>query len=147
MKYLLVIFVLLAASILTITIKGRSSQEAVYQPTITPTNTSTTPSSVSTRYVPYSQSEFERATDKKRVYFFHASWCPTCKVANIEFSNEAESIPEDVIVFKTDYDTQKELKKQFAITYQHTFVLVDTNGNEIKKWNGGGIEELIKETK
>jgi thioredoxin 1 len=56
-------------------------------------------------------------------------------------------LPADVVVFKTDYDTEKELKKKYGITYQHTFVLVDNEGNSIKKWNGGGVKELIEELK
>ena len=66
---------------------------------------------------------------------------------NEEFNANLDRIPEDVIVLKTDYDSQKELKKKYGITYQHTFVLVDDEGNEIKTWNGGGIEELISNTK
>lgn len=57
-----------------------------------------------------------------------------------------DQIPAGVVVFKTDYDSSTDLKKKYAITYQHTFVLVDPNGNEIKKWNGGGVAEIIKNT-
>lgn len=95
------------------------------------------------RYVSYSVEGFEDAKDKKRVYFFHASWCPTCKVANEEFSSNPDEIPEDIVLFKTNYDTENDLKKRYGITYQHTFVQVDENGNEVSKWNGGGISELI----
>lgn len=95
------------------------------------------------RYADYSPQAFEESNDKKRVYFFHASWCPTCKVANEEFSSNPDGIPEDIVLFKTDYDTENDLKKRYGITYQHTFVQVDENGNEVAKWNGGGISELI----
>lgn len=98
------------------------------------------------RYVEYSKEAFDNAVNKKRVYFFHAKWCPTCKVANEEFIQNIDKIPNDIILFKTDYDTEKKLKTQYGITYQHTFVLVDNEGNEIKKWNGGGIAELISNT-
>jgi thioredoxin 1 len=121
---------------------------------VTPTYTALTEESKNTpqtenvsRYRDFSVANFDAAKGKKRVYFFHASWCPTCKAANTEFTNNLDSIPEDVILFKTDYDTNSELKKQYAITYQHTFVLVDENGKEIKKWNGGGLSELISNTK
>lgn len=99
------------------------------------------------RYLDYTPQLFVESVDKKRVYFFHASWCPTCKTANEEFINNPDSIPNDVVVFKTDYDTEKELKQKYGITYQHTFVFVDAHGQEIKKWNGGGITELIANTK
>ncbi len=95
------------------------------------------------RYIDYDKEAFNNAAGKKRVYFFHAKWCPTCKAANEEFIQNIDKIPEDVMLFKTDYDTEKELKTQYGITYQHTFVLVDNEGKEIRKWNGGGITELI----
>jgi len=99
------------------------------------------------KYIEYSKEAFDLASDKKRIYFFHATWCPTCKAANTEFTNNLSQIPNDVMLFKTDYDKETDLKKKFKITYQHTFVLVDTNGNELKKWNGGGLKELISNTK
>lgn len=98
------------------------------------------------RYVEYSKEAFDKAVNNKRVYFFHAKWCPTCKIANEAFVRDTDKIPEDVILFKIDYDTEKELKAQYGITYQHTFVFVDSEGKEIRKWNGGDITELISNT-
>ena len=98
------------------------------------------------RYVEYSKEAFDNVVSKKRVYFFHAKWCPTCKIANEEFVRDTYKIPDDIILFKVDYDTEKELKTQYGITYQHTFVLVDSQGKEIRKWNGGDIGELISNT-
>lgn len=93
-------------------------------------------------YLVYSQSTFESNQNNKRVLFFHASWCPSCKASNTDFMNNASDIPSGVVVLKTDYDMEKELKKKYGITYQHTFVHVDAKGNEIVKWNGGGVKEL-----
>lgn len=98
------------------------------------------------RYVVYSRSAFDEAAGKKRVLFFHAPWCPTCRPADAEFQKNASAIPENVILFKTDYDSSTELKKQYAITYQHTYVLVDDQGSAVKKWNGGAMDELIANT-
>lgn len=53
-----------------------------------------------------------------------------------------DKIPENMVLMKTDYDTYTELKKKYGVTYQHTFVQVDENGNELTKWNGGGVNEL-----
>lgn len=118
-------------------------------PTITPVvdenDTGTSPKI--DRYVPYSQPSFDAAVDKKRVLFFHAPWCPTCRPADTAFQKDEALIPEDVVLFKTDYDTSADLKKKYQITYQHTFVLVDTNGNAITKWNGGQMTELIANVK
>jgi thioredoxin 1 len=99
------------------------------------------------RYVDHSKTAFDAAKGKKRVYFFYASWCPTCKAANTELTENLDGIPQDVVLFKTDYDKEVELKKKYGITYQHTYVLVDENGDEVKKWNGGDLPELIANTK
>lgn len=89
-------------------------------------------------YVDYSPTAYAQAIGKKRVLFFHASWCPTCKEANTDFTSNSSNIPDGVVVFKTDYDTQQDLKEKYGITYQHTFVQVDDQGAEVTKWNGGG---------
>lgn len=100
-----------------------------------------------TRYVAYTKIVFDAASDKKRVLFFHAPWCPTCRPADAAFQKDAAMIPENVVLFKTDYDTSSELKKKYGVTYQHTFVQVDAEGNEITKWNGGQLSEFIANIK
>lgn len=99
------------------------------------------------RYVSYSKEAFDRVSDKKRVLFFHAPWCPTCRPADAAFQKDAALIPQSVVLFKTDYDTSTELKKKYAVTYQHTFVQVDATGKEVTKWNGGQLSELIANIK
>lgn len=99
------------------------------------------------RYVAYSKTAYEAAKNKKRVLFFHAKWCPTCRAANTEFETNLDKIPSDVVLFKTDYDTSSNLKTKYSITYQHTFVQVDALGKQLAKWNGGDINELIQNLK
>lgn len=99
------------------------------------------------RYVVYSQTAFDAASGKKRVLFFHAPWCPTCRPADAAFQKNSAQIPEGVVLFKTDYDTSTDLKKKYNVTYQHTFVQVDASGNAVTKWNGGQITELIANIK
>jgi thiol-disulfide isomerase/thioredoxin len=96
------------------------------------------------RYFVYSQEGFENAGHQRRVLFFYAAWCPTCRPADVDFSNNEHSLPDDVALFRVNYDTEAELKSKYGITYQHTFVQVDENGNEITKWNGGAVEQLKK---
>lgn len=97
---------------------------------------------IESRYLSYSEKRYNLNSGKKRILFFHAKWCPTCKVADEELTEKPDEIPEEAVIFKVDYDTETALKKKYAITYQHTFVLVDEKGNEVKKWNGGGLEEV-----
>lgn len=99
------------------------------------------------QYLDYSSTEFDKYKNKKRIYFFFAPWCPTCVPTDKEISENEDRIPENTVIFKTDYDSSTELKNRYTITYQHTFVQVDENGNEIAKWNGGGINTIIENVK
>lgn len=111
------------------------------------TSDGTSPAAETTRYISYSPQSFAAASDKRRVIFFHAIWCPSCKVANTDFTENSNQIPSDVLVFKTDYDFEKDLKKKYGITYQHTFVQIDADGNAVTKWNGGATEKLLQSLK
>lgn len=87
------------------------------------------------------------AEGKKPVLFFHANWCPSCRQADKDIKDNLSALPEDVVVLKTDYDTQSELKKKYGITYQHTFVQVDAEGELVTKWNGGGATTIAQRVK
>ena len=80
----------------------------------------------------------------KVVYFFHASWCPTCRATEQAISRDG--IPVGLTVVKVDFDTELDLRKQYGVTTQHTFVQVDPSGAELAKWTGslGGAEILEK---
>ncbi|HLD25297.1 MAG TPA: thioredoxin family protein [Patescibacteria group bacterium] len=123
-----------------------NSDDMMGQPTVVVTPGDGAMENDDSRYVVYSPEAFDAAKNKKRVFFFFAPWCPTCVPTDKAFQANLNQIPEDVVLFKTDYDSSTELKKQYSITYQHTFVLVDDNGNEVKKWNGGGMNELVDNT-
>ncbi len=108
---------------------------------------------VVSRYVHYGQSALDSASNNRRVLFFYASWCPTCKPADASFTQNASKIPEDVTLVRVNYndpDTdqeEKDLAKKYGITYQHTFVQIDSAGKEVTKWNGGQIDELLSNIK
>ena len=105
------------------------------------------------RYLVYSKDVYDAASDKRRVLYFYATWCPSCKQANEDFTANPNKIPEDVVVIRTNYndpDTdqgEKDLAKKYGITYQHTFVQIDSQGKEITKWNGGQTDELVTNIK
>ena len=94
-------------------------------------------------YQPYTKAAFDAAKGSQRVLFFHATWCPNCKRADADITKNLAKLPADVVVFKTDYDRETALKKQYGITAQHTFVLVDAQGRALKKWAGGGLKEIM----
>ncbi len=105
------------------------------------------------RYVEYSKAALEKAASNRRVLFFYASWCPTCRPADASFKENTSKIPEDVTLIRVNYNDpetdqeEKELAKKYGITYQHTYVQIDGAGKEISKWNGGKIDELLSNIK
>ncbi|MFN3266775.1 MAG: thioredoxin family protein [Deinococcales bacterium] len=98
-------------------------------------------------YLEYSKEAFDKASSAKRVLFFAASWCPSCRSADKNFNENLKKIPENVMIFKTDYDKETALKTKYKITRQHSFVYVDAKGVALKSWAGGGIDELLAAVK
>jgi len=68
------------------------------------------------------------------VLFFSASWCSTCQ-ASVK-SLDADGVPEGLTVVKVDYDKANDLKKEYGVTVQHTYVQVDESGDEVTKFTG-----------
>jgi thiol-disulfide isomerase/thioredoxin len=87
-------------------------------------------------YTTYSAESVDSAlaSGKKVALFFHATWCPSCKVLDKTLS--AETVPSDVVVFKVDYDSSTELKKKYGVTGQHTIVTLDASKNKVKLERG-----------
>lgn len=95
-------------------------------------------------YEAYSADKIARAETGDVILFFHASWCPSCRGLNSSIESNLKSIPEAVTILKTDYDKETELKKKYGVTYQHTLVQVDKDGNMIKKWSGSSsLDNLL----
>lgn len=107
----------------------------------------------SAKYVEYSKAILDSSVSGRRVLFFYANWCPICRPADTNFKENIGKIPGDVTLIRVNYndtDTdqeEKDLAKQYGITYQHTFVQIDEDGREITKWNGGQINEFLTNIK
>ncbi len=114
-----------------------------------PSNTAPENQGLEHKYVTYSPELIAQysAQGKKVILFFHAGWCPTCRAAEKDITARATEIPADIVILKVDYDTYGDLKKKYNVTYQHTFVQVDGEGNEITTWNGGDLDEINKNIK
>jgi thiol-disulfide isomerase/thioredoxin len=77
------------------------------------------------------------------VLFFTADWCPICRAARKELDAEAARLG-DVTVVLVDYDRSAALKRKYGVSYQHTYVQIDAEGNKLTLWSGGGIDGVLK---
>jgi len=102
------------------------------------------------RYVEYSPTVLSEYGDKRRVLYFYASWCPTCRPADADLEANTDLIPEDVVVIRINYNDpqtdgdEEALAEKYGITYQHTFVQIDENQKVVTSWNGGQTAELLE---
>lgn len=88
-------------------------------------------SSASGAYLAYDGDAISK-TPGTKLLFFHASWCPQCRALDTDI--KATMLPDDVTIFKVDYDTSQGLRQKYGVTLQTTIVKVDDSGNLIKKY-------------
>lgn len=93
----------------------------------------------------YSETSLAESKTEDNIIFFHAVWCTVCN--SVEKSLNATGVPEDVSIFKIDYDSDEgqALAEKYNIPIQYTMVQVDKSGNEITQWVNqfnDGIEEI-----
>lgn len=99
-------------------------------------------------YEVYSPDKITKAATGDVVLFFRASWCPTCRAVDTDIRAHLTDIPETLTILDVNYDNSTSLKQKYGVTYQHTFVQVDAQGNQIKKWTGSPtLAALISEVK
>jgi thioredoxin 1 len=76
------------------------------------------------------------------VLFFHAGWCPTCRAAMRQIDARLAELG-NISVVVVDYDSNRKLRRQYGVTYQHTYVQIDGAGRKIALWNGGGVDGIL----
>ena len=114
--------------------------------TPSPTAEGSSAGSATGAYIDYADYQASGATNPTVVLFFHAPWCPTCRAT--EKALAEQGIPDGLTLVRVDYDSMTDLRQRYGITQQHTFVLVDASGNELRKWSGSitGAEILERAT-
>jgi hypothetical protein len=73
----------------------------------------------------------EKYSASNVVLFYNAYWCSTCKAARDGFD-----IPEDLTIVLVDFDENTEMRKKHDVIVQHTFIQIDSAGNELQRWYG-----------
>lgn len=65
---------------------------------------------------------------KPYVIFFHATWCPICHTMRKKIMKDIDDFPEGTIIFEADFDDEVELKNEFKVNIQTTFVVINKEG-------------------
>ncbi len=76
------------------------------------------------------------------VLFFSADGCPLCRADMRQIDSRLAELG-NITVVVVDYDSNKKLRKQYGVTYQHTYVQIDGAGEKIALWNGGGVDGIL----
>ena len=85
----------------------------------------------------------EIALSGPAVLFFYAGWCPACRTAIHDIDENIDQLA-NITVIIVNYDKEKALKKKYGVTYQHTYVRINSSGEKIAIWSGGGVEKILK---
>lgn len=98
-------------------------------------------------YLDYSESSLSAAQLKgTSILFFAATkWCQTCSELEKEIVKRHVEIPKNVTILKVDYDNDRFMNQKHQVTSQHTLIILDQNGQEMRRWIGGGFDTLLLE--
>lgn len=95
------------------------------------------------KYAEYTDKTLAEAkTYGRPVLFFYASWDQISKDAEVDILASLDTLPAGVTVLKVNYDSADVLKKQYGVTYQHSFVQIDAHGNKVTSWSGADAASI-----
>jgi len=77
------------------------------------------------------------------VLYFHADWCHLCQETDEALA--ATGVPAGLTLVEVDYDTRTDLRQEYGVTVQHSFVKVDDSGSRVDVWTGTTTGEAIAE--
>lgn len=95
---------------------------------VSSTEVSTTEDAAPGVYTAYDADAIAESDAEHILLFFHATWCPSCKALDADIVANADSIPAGVEIYKVDYDTSTDLKRQYGVTTQHSIIEITASG-------------------
>ncbi len=112
-------------------------------------STLTIPLALASEHYDYTQAAFEKAQKDGRSILIevHATWCSTCKVqVPILLDLKKDARFRNLVVFRVDFDTQKDVMKRLSVRMQSTLIAFKgpvERGRSIGDTNRDSIAELL----
>lgn len=95
------------------------------------------------RYYAYNTATLDLAQNQgKVVLYFWAPWCSSCSSVDLDLVDHKVFVPEGITVLRIPYDSAKELRREYNVVTQHTFVQIDQNGTMLNQWVGGDVSDF-----
>lgn len=101
---------------------------------------------------PFTQAAFTQSQQQGKPILVHvwASWCPTCKAQAPTLSAiEADPANQDLIVYKVNFDTQKDVVQGFGVRMQSTLIAFHGGAEKARstgETNPDAIRALVART-
>lgn len=96
---------------------------------------------LASNYVDFSQAQYDQMKGTEPfALFFHAEWCPKCQKLNSEITENQSELNGKIL--KTNFDQETELKKEFGVNMQTTFVIFNASGEVSTKLTNPSLDEL-----
>lgn len=96
---------------------------------------------------PFTQSQFDTLMKEGKpiIVHVHAPWCPKCKAQDPVLNSEMKAPAYKGVTFlEVDFDTQKDVLKEFNVSKQST-IIVFKQGKEVGRFTGKTKESDIAE--
>ncbi len=105
------------------------------------------------QHMPFSRAAFEaaQAQGKPILVDIHAPWCPVCRAQEpILGSLQAQPANADLIVFRVDFDDQKDVVRGFRAQRQSTLIAFNgatETGRSVGDTDAASIARLVASTR
>lgn len=107
-------------------------------------------------YEPFTPSRYDSARSEGKTVFleFYANWCPVCKQQEPQIESAFDAITDERVVgFRVNYnddqtdEDERNLAREFGVSYQHTHVLLDGAGTvkvkSLEFWDSSRVQAEV----